>query len=97
MRHHLRALFTPHLAAAHVLEQRLAVKEPECRVFQCRDLDALSAAIGELAHQVRMFDFPLGPGGRILEDPASDQLFVGVADSSTPVWTRTVDSRMSRE
>jgi hypothetical protein len=79
VRHGLRALPPPHLAAAQILEQGLAVHEPEGRVFQGGDLNLPHGTIRQLAHQIRMFAFPLRPDRGILQDAACHHLFVGIA------------------
>jgi hypothetical protein len=54
------------------------MEEPEIRVLQRRDLNAPDAAIRKLAHQTRMFFFPLRPYGRAFEYTSRNQLLVVV-------------------
>src|SRR5260370_7049099 len=54
------------------------MEQPEVRMLQRRDLGSPHTTIGELAHQTRMFFFPIRPNGRVFENTPRDQLLVAI-------------------
>src|SRR6266851_10004264 len=52
------------------------MEQSEVRMLQRRDLGPPHTTIGELAHQTRMFFFPIRPNGRVFENTPRDQLLV---------------------
>jgi hypothetical protein len=71
-----------HLAAnlliAQIFKQSLAVDQPQCCLFEQGRLRTLEAGVRDLEHQSRMFALPGSKRRRAIQEPARDQLFIGI-------------------
>jgi hypothetical protein len=72
------------------------MEQPEIRMLQRRDLGSPHSTIGELAHQTRMFFFPIRPNGWVFENTPCDQLLVAIGTLQRRLYAISGDAHELR-